>query len=96
MVNDMDVCSLTSCSSIMTYGVDVSFPMHHAIHDGNPLGSHTKRKLYEDYINGCKAKYSSKSYACEGNERDRIDMNLNQPRSMFVSSLFSTSAVPTA
>lgn len=69
------------------YGVDISFPIHHEeIQDrGNPLNSEAKRKFYSDFLDGCKAKYSSRPHTCTYNERDRIEMNLHQPMSMFVS-----------
>jgi hypothetical protein len=69
------------------YGVDISFPIHHEeIQDrDNPLNSEAKRKFYNDFLDGCKAKYSSRPRTCINNERDRIEMNLHQPMSMFVS-----------
>lgn len=75
------------------YGVDTSFPIHHqnTIQDGsNPLNAHSKRQLYKEFIQGCETKYSSRPHACLYNEKDRIDMNLNQPKSMFVSATNAT------
>jgi len=90
-IDDTDVCSIASCSSY-TYGVDTSFPIHH--HDvqeyHNPLNAGVKRQLYNDFMNGCRSRYSSKPLECNLNERDRIEMNLNQPRSMFVSFILCT------
>jgi hypothetical protein len=69
------------------YGVDISFPVHHhqISEHSDPLTAELKRQLYKDFMKGCETKYSSKANACRYNERDRIDMNLNQPGSMFVS-----------
>jgi len=50
------------------YGVDMSFPMHR-------LEQQQQNKVYEEYMKGC----TSSSSACKESEKDRIDMNLNQP-----------------
>lgn len=83
------ICSLPSCSS-KNYGVDTSFPIHHGIQDfDNVLGAASKRQLYKHFMEGCQSKYSAKQYACKHNEMDRIEMNLQQPKSMFVSFISS-------
>ena len=61
------------------YGVDVSFPMHHE--EWTPLNQERKR-IYEEYMQGCRDKYGSKGSRCDQNEKDRIDMTLRQPQSM--------------
>ena len=61
------------------YGVDCSFPIHHYL---DPMSASPTRRLwaerYDKMIKGCVGKYSQRE--CEGNERARIEMNLNQPR----------------
>jgi len=62
------------------YGVDVTFPIHHYL---NVNSKHATKRLfaerYRDYMKGCIDAYSKRE--CEGNERARVDMNFNQPRS---------------
>ena len=83
---DNDVCSLASCPPSENYGVDISFPIHHGIRDfDNKLSATSKRQLYKRFMDGCQSKYSAKKHACRHNEMDRMEMNLQQPKSMFVS-----------
>ena len=68
-----------------TYGVDVSFPIHHekvVPASRNPLGD--KQAFYEEFIEGCRNHYGGgrKGKACDSTERDRIAMSLRQPQSM--------------
>jgi prolyl 4-hydroxylase len=45
-----------------------------------PLGN--KQKFYEDFMDGCRTYYGKTGKACDGVERDRIDMSFKQPQSM--------------
>lgn len=68
-----------------TYGVDVSFPIHHnkiVPADRNPLGD--KQTFYDEFIEGCRNLYGGgrKGRACDSTESDRIAMSLRQPKSM--------------
>jgi len=76
---------LATCTSI--YGVDNSFPIQHSFDvnmNDNPLnGAH--KKIYNHFLQGCRDYYHPEGYKCDGSERDRIEMNLRQPGSMFVS-----------
>ena len=68
------------------YGVDVSFPIHHAWTDSTPGVSDERRQTYENYMEGCRQKWGeSGARRCDSNEQDRIDMSLRQPQSMKVS-----------
>lgn len=58
------------------YGVDHSFPIHHYI-DKNKSPFFAKQ--YDTMIQGCYNKFSRRE--CEGTERARIAMNLEQPAS---------------
>jgi hypothetical protein len=84
---DMTTPSGASAESALEYGVDVSFPMHHAnvSTDNNPLGD--KQQFYEDLINGCVDHYNKESdgkgLRCLSNEKDRVEMSLRQPKSMY-------------
>ena len=107
--------TLTTCTqaakastyeTVVEYGVDVSFPVHHAVVSSNyvwlphnsdpslpvpdrykgmplqPLGN--RQQAYQDYIDGCVRKCGSRGAQCLATERDRIELNLRQPRSMKV------------
>ena len=54
------------------YGVDVSYPIHHVLTKKSFFGDR-----YDKMINQCYSKYSLRE--CDGNERARIAMNLEQP-----------------
>eukprot|EP01035_Chromulina_nebulosa_P020376 gene20376-26445_t len=55
------------------YGVDVSYPIHHYLDRNSFFG-----KRYYDIMKGCWDKFSRSE--CEANERARIEMNFDQPR----------------
>ena len=77
---------LATCTSI--YGVDNSFPIQHSYDikmNDNPLNGEYKKIYYNHFLQGCRDYYHPEGYKCVGSERDRIEMNLRQPRSMFVS-----------
>ena len=78
---------LATCTSI--YGVDNSFPIQHSFDDinmnDNPLNVAYKKMYYDNFLQGCRDYYHPEGYKCDGSERDRIEMNLRQPGSMFVS-----------
>ena len=78
---------LATCSS--NYGVDNSFPIQHSFDtinmNNNPLNGAYKKIYYDNFLQGCRDYYHPEGYKCDGSERDRIEMNLRQPRSMFVS-----------
>lgn len=81
------------------YGVDISFPIHHAsvsanfpwLQSGNNsqplqlLGD--RQSFYDDFIRSCRQKDGR---SCDDTENIRINMNLNQPASMVVRALFGT------
>lgn len=56
------------------YGVDTSFPIHHGIDKNSVFG-----QRYAAYMQGCYDKYSRRE--CDSNDRARMDMNYDQPRS---------------
>jgi hypothetical protein len=67
-----------------TYGVDCSFPIHSKeFRCGNLLGD--RKKVYDEYMEGCREFYGSKGKRCSPNEEDRLEMSLRQPQSMVVS-----------
>ena len=48
-----------------------------------------KQQFYEDYMQGCRDHWGEKdAHHCDNTERDRIAMNIRQPKSMMVSILF--------
>lgn len=80
-----------------TYGVDVSFPIHHASvsqnypwlpHNANPFQDSPlqvlgdRKSWYDRLIQGCRNKYGVRGESCDVTEADRIAMNLRQPSSM--------------
>uniref|UniRef100_A0A7S2A5Z6 Fe2OG dioxygenase domain-containing protein n=1 Tax=Trieres chinensis TaxID=1514140 RepID=A0A7S2A5Z6_TRICV len=65
------------------YGVDVSFPIHHAELEPattNPLGD--RAAFYNDLLRGCRDHYGRRGGACDSTEDGRIAMALRQPRAM--------------
>ena len=70
-------------SSYDVYGVDSSWPMQHVSSESTEMH---RRSEYERYITGCLEQdiHNSKalSSSCRQYEQDRIDMNLNQPKTM--------------
>ena len=88
--DDGSSSSLATCTS--TYGVDNSFPIHHSFDPvNNPVGSINnpfgtgKQSYYNHFMHGCRDKYQPDGWKCDGSEEERIEMNLRQPGSMFVS-----------
>ena len=70
-----------------SYGVDVSFPVHHGNvldkDDPNqPLGD--RQAIYDNFMKGCHQFYGKKAGWCDVTEEDRCDMSLRQPSSMQV------------
>ncbi|KAL7467460.1 hypothetical protein ACHAXS_007706 [Conticribra weissflogii] len=68
-----------------SYGVDVSFPVHYRTvldkdHPDQVLGD--KRKMYEEFMEGCRARYGSKGRSCDITEEDRVAMSVRQPASV--------------
>jgi prolyl 4-hydroxylase len=67
-----------------TYGVDCSFPIHSKeFQCGNLLGD--RKKVYDEFMEGCRDFYGSKGKRCDSVEKDRIAMSVRQPQSMVVS-----------
>jgi hypothetical protein len=67
----------------VSYGVDVSFPVHHlTFAQDQPIGN--RRKLYEEFLNGCRAYYPDAPESCDLTEEDRVKMSIRQPASMQV------------
>ena len=63
------------------YGVDCSFPIHgKTLRCGDRLGD--RKKLYEDFMQGCRDFYGRKGDRCDAIEEERIAMSRRQPRSM--------------
>ncbi len=94
---EMTTCSTSTPSS---YGVDRSFPIHHpTLLEDEGVGQGeavewlpNKQQFYKEYMDGCRQAYHPEGYRCDTSEEERIDMNLHQPASMFVScvSLYRT------
>ena len=83
-----------SSSSSHLYGVDRSFPIHHlapAFYDAasdatsDPFDGASKRDFYEEFMEGCRNRYAPEGFLCDDTEVERIEMNLRQPSSMYVS-----------
>jgi len=69
------------------YGVDCSFPIHSKeFKCGNLLGD--RKKIYEEFMEGCRKFYGKKGARCDSTENDRIEMSQRQPQSMVVSKRF--------
>lgn len=61
------------------YGVDCTFPIHYKnLRCGNLLGD--RKKVYEDYMQGCYDAFDK--YVCDDYENERIAMSLRQPAGM--------------
>jgi hypothetical protein len=95
------VDNILSSSSSLEYGVDISWPMHHhrSIAISTPsLGDvvNNMDSHYHDYMLGCRYQYPSDDL-CEQYERDRIEMNLEQPPAMinYTSAGFAKLRAPT-
>mmetsp|Transcript_22391 Transcript_22391/g.32098 ORF Transcript_22391/g.32098 Transcript_22391/m.32098 type:complete len:170 (-) Transcript_22391:975-1484(-) len=64
------------------YGVDCSWPIHHAdFRCGDLLGD--RKQLYQDFMKGCRERYSDKPDRCNTTETARLEMSLRQPQSYF-------------
>lgn len=68
-----------------SYGVDVSFPMHHEHFSmvDNPLGD-SQKTVYADFMDGCRTAYPQLADRCEMYEKDRIEVNMKQPATLQV------------
>ena len=88
----------TTTTSSSSYGVDRSFPIHHHYstlyaEDGASVGGSggeewllpNKQQFYKEYMEGCRHAYHPEGYRCDVSEDERIEMNLRQPASVFVS-----------
>ena len=68
-----------------SYGVDVSFPIHHhtlAQHEfSSPFGN-DRQRAYDTFMSGCREHFVHNPHACDYAEEDRIDNTLRQPASM--------------
>lgn len=77
------LCSMTEQAAQEGYGVDISWPIHHAsvMTDQSELGD--RQATYDKFMQGCKDYYPDRSPSpCIYTEQDRIKMNFDQPRSM--------------
>ncbi len=69
-----------------SYGVDYSWPMHHLkvmsipSSEVNVLGD--RQAAYDSFMEGCDKLYNRQPSPCQQVELDRIQMNLDQPKSM--------------
>ncbi|KAL7555320.1 hypothetical protein ACHAWF_019006 [Thalassiosira exigua] len=72
--NNPDVNSLDQ----KTYGLDASFPAHHAKVSATPLLG-DRQDFYDHYMEGCRHHDREK---CDETEENRIHMNVRQPPSM--------------
>ena len=70
--------SLATCSS--SYGVDVSFPIHHS---ASALSTEAKKEFYEHFMEGCRKYYEPDGWKCDSSESERIEMTLRQPKGMY-------------
>ena len=77
-----DYVSSKAFSNEATYGVDHSFPTHWNFPtDKSKMSSEmiAKSELYDNYLLGCRDYYRKDEYACVDSEKDRLEMNRNQP-----------------
>lgn len=66
---------------VADYGVDCSFPVHSKeLRCGNRLGD--RKKVYEEFMQGCRDFYGKRASMCDAIENDRIEMSIRQPQSM--------------
>jgi hypothetical protein len=74
-------CLAVQCKSAEDYGVDCSWPITSTeFRCGDRLGD--RKKVYEDFMDGCREHYGKKGDRCDGVEQDRMEMSLRQPQSM--------------
>jgi len=68
----------------VTYGADVSFPIHHPFTEANrngPLGD--RLTFYEEFMQGCRDFYGgTRAQRCDSGEEGRLEMSRRQPMSM--------------
>eukprot|EP00980_Cylindrotheca_fusiformis_P004165 scaffold909_cov135-Cylindrotheca_fusiformis.AAC.22 len=66
----------------VSYGIDVSFPIHGRVVENNPLGD--RRELYRKHLEGCRKHFETVGgpFSCDQFEYDRLIMNRRQPQSM--------------
>ena len=82
---------VTLATAQLTYGVDISFPQHHATIQSSSSTSQPSSPLlvllpgrqdfYDHFLETCRS-HNTKPEICDENEVDRIDMNIRQPQSM--------------
>jgi prolyl 4-hydroxylase len=66
-----------------SYGVDVSWPMHHREINPNPSMFGDRQADYDTFMKDCDNFYPDRRPSpCLATEEDRVRMNLNQPKSM--------------
>lgn len=70
---------LAVSASETSYGVDVSFPQHHARVVSGVGGLPDRQDFYDAFLENCRLHDHD---ACDENENDRIAMNLRQPQGM--------------
>lgn len=74
-------------TSNVTYGVDVSWPIHHSIKsDSTVFAKGSRHQAYVKHLQGCRSFYrkisETAARSCDSYEFDRILMNKRQPQSM--------------
>lgn len=78
---------VTIATAQSTYGVDISFPQHHATILSSSsslpplLQLPGRQDFYDHFLETCRS-HNTKPEICDENEVDRIDMNIRQPQSM--------------
>jgi hypothetical protein len=67
------------------YGLDCSWPIQSTdMKCGDLLAD--RKAIYDEYMNGCRENWGERgAKRCNAAEADRLDMSVNQPRSMVVS-----------
>jgi prolyl 4-hydroxylase len=85
MLRLIAIASFLAWSNVLaqevSYGVDCSFPIHSTdFRCGDLLGD--RKKVYDDFMEGCRKHHGRKASRCDDTERDRIEMNNRQPQSM--------------
>ncbi len=77
--------SVVKADEAVEYGLDVSFAQtsEHVNTTVQVLGD--RKKVYEDYIQGCRDYWVEKSFLCDASEGERFNRNIVQPQSMVVS-----------
>ena len=72
----------------LPHNVDPSIPTPEEYKDMpvNPLGN--RKAAYDEFIEGCVAKFGARGNRCRETERDRLEMSLRQPQSMQVRFIF--------